>query len=100
MKISVVIVALLAFTCFSVQKTEVAHAGAGDAILIVAVLGGAAYAGYHFSQNYEVQKKAAIDFNDGKASFQRPTLQYEASEEKALSGKEERYSFALLNLNF
>lgn len=100
MKMFVAFVAIFVFTCFLVQKTEVAHAGAGDAILIIAVIGGAAYAGYHFSQHYEIEEKAALEIEDGKVRFQQPTLQYEASEKKTLAEKEERYSLALFSLNF
>ena len=100
MKILVTFIAILVFTCFSVQKPEVAHAGAGDTILLLAVLGGAVYVGYHFSQHYEVKKKAALNIKDGKARFQTPTLQYEASEKNSLSEKEERYSLALVSLDF
>lgn len=100
MKIFVTVIALLVFTSFSVQKTGVAHAGTGDAILLVAVIGGAAYVGFHFSQNYEIKKKAALNIKEGKLAFQRPTLQLDRTEKNSLSEKKDLYSLALVNLDF
>ena len=100
MKIFVTLIALLVFSCLSVQKPGVAHAGAGDAILLIAVIGGAAYAGFHFSQHYEIKKKAALNIKDGKLNFQNPSLQFERTEKSSLSEKKELYSLALINLDF
>ena len=100
MKIFVTLIALLVFACFSVQKPGVAHAGAGDAILLIAVIGGAAYAGFHFSQHYEIKKKAALNIKEGKLNFQKPSLHFERTERNSLSEKKELYSLALINFDF
>jgi len=100
MKIVITIVAVLVFLLAGVQQPKQAHAGAGDAILLLAVIGGAAYAGYHFSQGYEVKKKAAVEIEGGKLKFERPDIHIETSEKSPRADGGDRYSLALLNLNF
>ena len=100
MKIFVTSIALLVFSFCSVQKPQQAHAGAGDAIVLLALIGGGVYLGYQMSENYEVRKKAALNIKDGKGKFQKPTLQFETAEEDSISKREERYSLALVNLDF
>ncbi len=100
MKIFVTLIALLVFSFFSVQKPGLVHAGAGDAVLLIAVIGGAAYAGFHFSQHYEIKKKAALNIKEGKLNFQKPSLQFEITEKNSLSEKKELYSLALVSLDF
>ena len=100
MKVFITSIALLVFTFCSVQKPEQAHAGAADAVILLALIGGGVYLGYQMSETYEVRKKAALNIKDGKVNLQKPTLQFEAVEEDSISKREERYSLALVNLDF
>ena len=100
MKILVTSIALLVFSFCSVQKPQQAHAGGIDTVILLALIGGGVYAGYQLSEKYELKKKAALNIKDGKISLQKPSLQFELKEEDSISKREERYSLALVNLDF
>lgn len=100
MRIFVTLAILVALLFSGILKPADVHAGAGDAILVLAVLGGTAYGTYKWSQKYEIKEKAAVEIRDGKVKFQRPTLQIESSEEGFLFAKEDRYNLGIVNINF
>jgi uncharacterized membrane-anchored protein len=100
MKIVITTVMILAFIFTGIQNPKEAHAGAGDAIVIIALIGGGVYAGYYFSEHYEVKQKAAVEIENGKIKFQHPTLQHETPEDTRLMAAKDRYSLSLIKVNF
>ena len=100
MKVVITTVMILAFILTGIQNPKEAHAGAGDAILLLALIGGGVYAGYQFSEHYEVKQKAAVEIEGGKIKFQQPTLQIETPEDTLLMAAKDRYSLSLINVNF
>ena len=100
MKTIVTIFALITFIIAGVEKPKEAHAGSSSTILVLALIGGAAYGGYYFSENYEVQQRAAVEFDGGNVKFQKPSLNLELSKNKLTAEKKKHYSVALVNFNF
>ncbi len=96
--VALIVVSMLMFS--SISRPVEVHAGLGDAILAVAIIGGAVYAGYHFSENYEVRKKSALEIEDGKFRFNRPDVSYEVSDASVTAESDERYSVGLVTVNF
>ena len=100
MKAVITTVMILAFIFIGIQNPKEAHADTVDAILIIALIGGGVYAGYYFSEHYEIKQKAAVKIENGKIKFQQPTLQHETLEDKHLMAAKDRYSLSLINVNF
>ena len=106
MKIMVVALTILTFIISGIQNPNKVHAGKGDppipgdTIIILALIGGAAYLGYHYAQHYEVKKKAALAIEDGEVKLQQPTLHIETSGDGLLIAAKARYSLSLINVVF
>ncbi len=60
MKKILIMAITLTFLLGSIKYPGEAEAGAADTIMILAVIGGAVYGGYYFSQNYKVEKKSDL----------------------------------------
>ena len=105
MKVIVTVAAILAFAIVGICSPYKVYAGKGlpspgDSAITLALIGGAAYLGYHFSQHYEVKKKAALEVEDGKVKLLQLTLHVETVKDEFLMAAHDRYSLNLVNINF
>ena len=107
MKVIVSVLTILTFIISGILSPNGVHAGKGDppvpgdTVVILALIGGAAYLGYHYSQHYEVKKKAAVEIKDGKMKLQQPTLHViTTTKESVLMASQDQYSLNLISVKF
>ena len=106
MKIMVAVLTILTFVIAGIQYPNEVYAGKGDppspggTVVILALIGGAAYLGYYYSEHYEVKKKAAVEIKGGKVKLQQPTLHVKATKKSVLMASQDQYSLNLISINF